>query len=126
MVVGGGFAGLTAARKLERAGASVVVLEADDRVGGRCMPGRIAGHVVDLGAQWVGPTQHHVLALADELGVRTYPQYLDGEHIIDVGGREARYREGEDFPLEPGDLAEFGKLMGELDAVVGKLDVATP
>lgn len=126
VVVGGGFAGLTTARKLKRAGASVVVLEADDQVGGRSMPGHIAGHVVDLGGQWVSPTQHHLLALADELGVRTYQQYVEGEHIIDIGGRKARYREGEDIPLEPGDLREFGKLMGELDAMVGKLDVAAP
>jgi monoamine oxidase len=126
VVVGAGFAGLTAARKLEQAGVSVVVLEADDRVGGRSMPGHVAGHVMDLGAQWVAPSQHHLLALAKELGVTTYPQYVEGEHIVDFAGRAARYREGEDLPLEPGDLEEFGKLIGELDALAGKVDVAAP
>ena len=103
-----------------------VVLEADDRVGGRSMPGSLAGHVMDLGGQWVGSNQIHLLGLAEELGVETYPQYIGGEHIVDVVGREARYREGEDLPLEPADLEEFNKLMGELEAVAGKLDVATP
>ncbi|MGZ6213635.1 MAG: flavin monoamine oxidase family protein [Candidatus Limnocylindria bacterium] len=126
VVVGAGFAGLTTARKLEQAGASVVVLEADDRVGGRSMPGQIAGHVIDLGGQWASPTQHHLHALAKELGVTTYPQYVEGEHILDVVGRKARYREGEDLPLDPGDLAELGRLIGELDAWRGKLDVAAP
>ena len=126
VVVGAGFAGLTAARKLERDGASVVVLEADDRVGGRSMPGHIAGHVIDLGGQWVSPTQHHLHALAKELGVTTYQQYVEGEHIMDLVGREARYKEGEDLPLEPGDLEELGKCMGELDTLTGKIDVAAP
>src|SRR5512133_1897122 len=126
VVVGAGFAGLTTARKLKRDGASVVVLEADDRVGGRSMPGQIAGHVIDLGGQWVSPTQHHLHALAKELGVTTYPQYVEGEHIIDLVGRAARYKEGEDFPLGPGDLEELGKAMGELDAMAGKIDVAAP
>jgi monoamine oxidase len=128
VVVGAGFAGLTAARNLQKAGVSVVVLEADDRVGGRSMPGRVAEHVVDLGGQWVGPTQHHLLALADELGVKTYPQYVEGEHIMDIMGREARYKEGENLPLEPADLAEFNKLIGELDALAleSNLDVAAP
>ena len=90
------------------------------------MPGSLAGYVVDLGGQWLGTSQPHLLALSEELGVETYPQYIGGEHILDVVGREARYREGEDLPLEPADLEEFNKLMGELDAVAGKLDVAAP
>jgi monoamine oxidase len=126
VVVGAGFAGLTAARDLRKAGVSVVVLEADDRVGGRSMPGSIAGYVVDLGGQWVASSQAHLLALAEEFGVKMYPQYVGGEHILDVTGREGRYKEGEDLPLEPADLAEFNRLVGEIEAVAGKVDVAAP
>jgi monoamine oxidase len=126
VVVGAGFAGFTAARNLSKAGVSVVVLEADDRIGGRSMPGNIAGYVVDLGGQWVASSQAHLLALAEEFGVNTYPQYVGGEHILDVTGREARYKEGEDLPLEPADLKEFNRLVGEVEAVAGKLDVAAP
>jgi monoamine oxidase len=126
VVVGAGFAGLTAARNLVEAGMSVVVLEADDRVGGRSFAGSIAGHVVDRGGQWVAPNQQHLLGLADELGVKTYPQYVEGEHIMDIAGRIARYKEGEDLPLEPADLDEFNRLIGKLDALALKsnLDVA--
>jgi monoamine oxidase len=126
VVVGAGFSGLTVARKMKQAGASVVVLEAEDRVGGRSKPGSIAGQVMDTGGQWVGPNQTHLLALADELGVETYPQYVEGEHILDIEGRQTRYREGDDLPLESADLAEFHRLYGELDALVGKIDVAAP
>ncbi|GAB4048645.1 flavin monoamine oxidase family protein [Catellatospora paridis] len=126
VVVGAGFAGLTVARTLTKAGVSVVVLEADDRVGGRTMPGRVAEQVVDLGGQWVGPDQLHLLALAEELGVRTIPQYLEGEHILDIAGRQARHTEDQDLPLQPADLAEFDKVTAELDALTAKTDVAAP
>jgi monoamine oxidase len=54
-IVGAGLAGLTAARELRAAGASVLVLEARDRVGGRTASEVIDGVVLDMGAQWFGP-----------------------------------------------------------------------
>ena len=63
IVVGAGFAGLTAARNLIRSGKKVVLLEARDRVGGRVKGTTLAGHKVDAGGMWVGPTQTKVLEL---------------------------------------------------------------
>jgi monoamine oxidase len=71
-VVGAGFAGLAAALELSRRGASVVVLEARSRVGGRALDIPLgAGRVVGLGATWVHPAHERVLALARAAGVRT-------------------------------------------------------
>ncbi|MGB8416821.1 FAD-dependent oxidoreductase [Paraburkholderia sp.] len=50
--------GLSAARALTRAGKSVLVLEARDRVGGRTLSRTLDnGVTIDLGGQWVAPTQ---------------------------------------------------------------------
>ena len=92
VVVGAGLAGLTAARDLEAAGRSIVVLEARDRVGGRLLNHTFAdGTVVELGGQWIGPTQHRVRALADELGLALFASYDDGESILELNGRQLRF-----------------------------------
>jgi monoamine oxidase len=93
VVVGAGLAGLVAARDVVRAGASVVVLEARDRVGGRVLNEPLGdGKVVEVGGQWIGPTQDRLAALAGELGVETFPTYGDGENVLEYGGRLRRYR----------------------------------
>ncbi|HET7121187.1 MAG TPA: flavin monoamine oxidase family protein [Solirubrobacterales bacterium] len=91
-IVGAGLAGLTAARQLTAAGARAVVLEARDRVGGRLLNEEIGGgKVVEVGGQWIGPTQDRVAALAASLGVATFSTYDEGRDVIEIGGRRATY-----------------------------------
>ena len=92
VVVGAGLAGLTAARRLEEGGATATVLEARDRVGGRALTREVGGHPVDVGAQWVGPGQHRMHALLEELGVETFPQYSDGAAQLRVAGDVREFR----------------------------------
>lgn len=92
VIVGAGLAGLAAARELTARGASVVVVEARDRVGGRVHNHDIGGgNVVEVGAQWIGPTQDRLAALARELGVETFPTHSEGHNLIEYGGSLRRY-----------------------------------
>src|ERR671917_1327250 len=99
VVVGGGLAGLIAARDLLAADVSVLVLEARNRVGGRLLNHTLQnGAVVEVGGQWVGPTQDRVLALAEELGVGLFPTYTEGEHFLAIDGAVKRYGGGDFAP----------------------------
>jgi monoamine oxidase len=96
-VVGAGFAGLTAARKLAAAGREVCVLEARDRVGGRTLNHRVQkGVIAEVGGQYVGPTQDRVLALAKSVGVDIFPTYNEGDNVLLLNGELSRY------PATPG------------------------
>src|ERR671917_524117 len=92
VVVGAGLAGLSAARDLEARGVSVVVLEARDRVGGRTLNEPIGdGKVVEVGGQWIGPTQDRLAALAGELEIETFPTYTAGRNLFEHRGRLSGY-----------------------------------
>ncbi len=68
LVLGGGIAGLVAARVLSRAGARVALLEASDRLGGRLRTERVAGweQPLELGAEFIHGQQRELFALLEE------------------------------------------------------------
>ncbi|MBM7060206.1 flavin monoamine oxidase family protein [Pseudomonas sp. UL073] len=93
IVVGAGISGLTAAWRLAQAGKRVRVLEANPRVGGRTLNYRFAtGEVVEVGGQWVGPTQQRILGLLAELGLETFPLWNQGDNLTLFGGKLKPYR----------------------------------
>lgn len=91
-VIGAGYAGLTAARRLVHAGKTVVVLEARDRVGGRIWTFPLPdGTPIDRGGGWLGPRHDAIFGLAREVGATTYKTWIKGAHLLIGEGRTRRY-----------------------------------
>ncbi len=137
-IVGAGLAGLVAARRLVAAGKRPLVVEARDRVGGRLLNEEIGdGKVVEVGGQWIGPTQERLAALAAELGVATFPTHDEGRHLIEMAGKLASFsgaltdaRIGLVVELSraisPLALADFEQARGRLDRMAREVPLEEP
>jgi oxygen-dependent protoporphyrinogen oxidase len=90
VVVGGGVAGLTAARDLAAAGLSVLVLEGSPQVGGKLRLAQVAGVEVDAGAESMLARRPEAVGLAAELGI---------DLVHPVSGSSQLWTRGELRPL---------------------------
>ncbi|MCZ4067707.1 NAD(P)/FAD-dependent oxidoreductase [Microbacterium sp. H37-C3] len=125
-IVGAGAAGLTAANDLRKAGLSVVVLEARDRVGGRLWTDEIDGAMLELGGQWVSPDQHALIDTLADLGLETYMRYRDGDSVyVGPDGQARRFR-GEMFPVAPETERVIDEITARLDEMVAEIDPDRP
>lgn len=114
IIVGGGFAGLSAARALRRKGVRFILLEARDRVGGRAFTRGNAEQRLDMGAQWIGPGQPEITKIAAEFAfaVNDRPS----------GGRDIHYLPHADHE-GPGTIPERSSLdIAEALEAVHRLD----
>jgi len=130
VIVGAGLAGLTAARDLTAAGKTVKVLEARDRVGGRVHNLDLGGGVVtEAGAEFIGPTQDRIAALAKDVGVDTYPTYNTGDNVYFRNGLALRYSSSGPLgavPPDPTGAVEAEKAILQLDQMAKDVPLDAP
>ncbi len=126
VVVGGGLSGLVAARNLVKSGKRVLVLEARNRVGGRLLNHTLkGGSVIESGGAFVGPTQNHVLALAKELKVETFKEYVTGDNVY-VSKNLGTMKYTGTVPPDPLILADAAILQLRIDDMASKVPVDAP
>lgn len=104
IVVGAGYAGLGAAWELFKRGKQVIVLEANDRIGGRVWSSTLSdGTLFEIGGQWVSDAQVDIRELMKELGVfdKVYDTFDEGRiKFVNADGSVGTYDPRSQNPAE--------------------------
>ena len=129
VVIGAGYSGLACTLALQQAGLSVLLLEARDRPGGRCLNQRLPApfeqFVVEAGAEFIGPGHDRMYALAQTYGIGTFPTYNKGKLVGYIDGNRSEYS----GIIPRGSLlgsAEAGIAMARLDAMAADVPLEAP
>lgn len=116
VIIGAGIAGLGAAHYFKQRGVDVVVIEAQEKVGGRLRTDRSLGIPFDEGASWIhGPKNNPITGLASDAGADTYVTDDDSVEIYDIDGSQY-----EDSKLD----SEESKYDRLVDNIEGSIDTS--
>ncbi len=127
VIIGAGYAGIAAASRLHEAGKDIMILEARDRTGGRVNAQVLSdsGVIVDLGAQWIGPTQHNMWNWVKKHQVEVFDGYDSGKNIFDYKGSTSTYK-GTIPKMNPIALVEIGIAMARLNKMCRQIPLKSP
>lgn len=125
VVVGGGLAGLYAARRLHISGIDFRLYESRPRLGGRILSADSSGQPsndgFDFGPSWFWPEmQRNLAAVVEELGLAIFPQNIDGDVIFERMSREAPHRYSRSYQ-EPQSFRLVGGMGTLVRAIAEKL-----
>lgn len=131
VIIGAGPAGLMAAYTLKKAGLSVAVLEARERVGGRTWNGVVADaegteHFIEIGGQWISPDQTRLSALVEELGLETFQRYREGDSVYRAPDGTRHVYSGDAMPTSETTRVETEKLIALMNDVAAEVGANAP
>ena len=93
LIVGAGFSGIAAAKKLYENGLDFKILEARDRLGGRVFTKKLADDLyLDYGGQWIGEGQSRMYELCEEYGLRYFETFDAGDNILSLHNKTKKYK----------------------------------
>ncbi len=126
-IIGAGYAGIAAASKLYESGKKFVVLEARDRIGGRVNTVNLSpsGCMVELGAQWIGPTQYKIWEWVKKYQVETFDCHDKGKNIYHYKNKTTSYN-GTIPKMNPFALIDLGIGMTRLNKMAKTIDPEKP
>lgn len=122
IVVGAGISGLCCARELAHRGVPVIVLEANDRVGGRMLADSDG---TDLGAAYVGPNQRHLLRVIQRYGMELYPTPITGKTTQVIRGVSKPF-DGIIPPVSLVGMFELNAAIVDLERLSASVDKSNP
>lgn len=97
LVIGAGFAGVTAAREIRARGLRPLIIEARARSGGRAWTDTFQGQPIDMGAGWFHPNQSRVMAELQRLSISTVVDDHMDSVLMASGGAYQAYDPTEAF-----------------------------
>lgn len=122
LIVGGGLSGLALADNLTQQRNDFLLVEAQDRLGGRIMTKETAGGQFDLGPAWFWPGQPRMAALARRFNIPVFEQYSTGDLMFqDQSGAIQR---GPGYASMQGSYRLAGGMGALVDALAGVSDPA--
>lgn len=126
LIVGAGYAGIAAAKKLSESGKNFVVIEARDRIGGRTLTEKQeSGVTVELGAKWIGPTQQRVWEWVNETKASTYSTYDSGKNLLIYNGKKSSYS-GAIPKIDPISLIDLGLAINKINKLSAQISLENP
>jgi len=125
IIIGAGFSGLAAARAIAKGGKKPLILEARDRVGGRSWSVPYGNHRIDVGCQYIGPTQTRIKELAQEFGCELIPTTSQGKRIFEFHNENLIF-EGDVPPLDEKHLTDFAQATTQLNELSQTIPLTEP